>query len=446
MRDRDRYLKRRGERYFYYRRVPTALRTLDPRGTIRIALKTPNITEARLKRDQLEAADTLFWSALRNGDGQAALQRYTAAVERAIALGYNYAPAPELAETAPLKSLVKRIETIPSPKDLPTAQAVLGHVERPRLRVTEALEVYINEINAARLTTKSPAQYHSWLLPKKRAVENFVKVVGDLPLEDITREHGRTFYQWWLNRVVPPKDSDAAPLKADSAMRDIGNMRNLFATYTAHIGQDHLPNPFRNFSITVDNATERHPFTPDWITSRILAPGALDGLNDEARLIVFAMIETGARPSEIANLLPEQIVLDAPVPFIAIKSTEHREIKTKPSRREIPLLGISLEAMRRARKGFPRYYDRDKSLSATLSKYFRSNGLFPTKNHVIYSFRHSFEKRMTEAGLDFGLRCVLMGHSTKRPVYGDGGSLAYRRDELAKIVLPYSPDLLEPEA
>jgi hypothetical protein len=45
---------------------------------------------------------------------------------------------------------------------------------------------------------------------------------------------------------------------------------------------------------------------------------------------------------------------------------------------------------------------------------------------------------MQEAGLDFGLRCLLMGHKTNRPAYGDGGSLNYRRDELLKIVHPFS--------
>lgn len=443
MRDRDRYLKCRRDRFYYHRRVPSDLARLDPRGTIRIALKTPYIDVARAKRDQLERADNLYWQALRTGNREAAFQRYQAAVERALALGFTYIPAPELAEAAPLPELLHRVETVSAPKDTPVAQAVLGHAPRPRLTVTEAFDIYVNEIEAPKLTTKSPAQYENWRAPKKRAVDHFIDVIGNIALEDITREHARTFYQWWLARVIPPEGSQAEPLSADTAKRDLGNMRKLFAAYTAHIGKDHLANPFRNFSFSVAGTEKRHPFPTDWISSRILAPQALAGLNEDARLIVYAMIETGARPSEIANLLPEQIFLDAPVPYISIRNTDKREVKTKPSIREIPLLGISLAAMRRAKAGFPRYYDRGNALSATLSKYFRTNDLFPSEQHVIYSFRHSFEKRMTEAGLDFGLRCVLMGHSTKRPVYGDGGSLAYRRDQLAKIILPFSDSLLD---
>lgn len=72
----------------------------------------------------------------------------------------------------------------------------------------------------------------------------------------------------------------------------------------------------------------------------------------QARLIVYALIETGCRPSEIANLLPEDIRLGDAVPHIRIRPRKGREIKTQTSIREIPLVGVSLEAMKRAKR-FP---------------------------------------------------------------------------------------------
>jgi len=44
---------------------------------------------------------------------------------------------------------------------------------------------------------------------------------------------------------------------------------------------------------------------------------------------------------------------------------------------------------------------------------------------------------MLEPGLDYGVRCTLMGHKNTRPAYGDGGSLKYRLDELLKIAHPF---------
>jgi hypothetical protein len=119
---------------------------------------------------------------------------------------------------------------------------------------------------------------------------------------------------------------------------------------------------------------------------------------------------------------------------LQIRPQANRELKSKSANRDIPLLGVSLQAMQACPSGFPRYREKSNSLSATLTKAFKAKELFPTNNHRIYSLRHSFEKRMLEAGLDYGLRCKLIGHYNNRPDYGDGGSLEFRRNELAKII------------
>ncbi len=75
-------------------------------------------------------------------------------------------------------------------------------------------------------------------------------------------------------------------------------------------------------------------------------------------------------------------------------------------------------------------------MSSALNKFFRENELFPTPNHKIYSFRHSFEDRLKEAGVDDELRRLLMGHAIDRRKYGSGGSLEWRRTELKKSNWP----------
>jgi integrase len=163
--------------------------------------------------------------------------------------------------------------------------------------------------------------------------------------------------------------------------------------------------------------------------------GALSSLNEDARLIVYALIETGCRPSEIANLRAEHIILDAEVPHLRIRPTLSRKLKSKSTSRDIPLLGVSLEAMKLRPDGFKTYRDRSAALSQTLMKAFKSNDLLETPDHRIYSIRHAFEKRILEVDIDYGLRCILMGHHNSRPSYGDGGSLIYRRDQMEKFAL-----------
>ena len=97
---------------------------------------------------------------------------------------------------------------------------------------------------------------------------------------------------------------------------------------------------------------QRAPFPVEFIRDVILAPGKLDELNEEARDVVYVVMETGARPSEIVNLTAAQIVLDAPIPFIRIRA-EGRVLKTEHSERDIPLVGLALDAMRRHPQRLP---------------------------------------------------------------------------------------------
>lgn len=227
--------------------MPRKLAHLDSRDVIRFALNTDNIAIARDKRDELERADELFWSALVTGEsGMSALQRYQAALERASLLSFTYAPAGELGRTASVGELLDRIETIKSEQDVPTTEALLGRVSRPKLKLTEAFDLYVDEIAASELTGKSQSQSASWKKVKQRAVNNFNKVVGDIPLEDISREDARKFYKRWLDRVSP-KDQ-LKGLSASSANRDFGNIRKLFTEYFKYIGEEDRLNPFRNMS------------------------------------------------------------------------------------------------------------------------------------------------------------------------------------------------------
>lgn len=166
----------------------------------------------------------------------------------------------------------------------------------------------------------------------------------------------------------------------------------------------------------------------------MLAPGALGGLNPEARAILLTMINTRCRPSELAALTANTIHLDHNVPHISIEA-ELRQIKTSYAQRKVPLLGVSLEAMRAFPNGFPRYRDSSASLSATINKFLRENGLMESPGHVLYSLRHAFEDRMLAAGIDDRIRRDLFGHRLTRERYGDGASLEQKQELLQAAAL-----------
>ncbi len=452
---RDRFLRRRGARWHYYRRVPERFTPVDPRGTIRIALGTDSAEIARLRRDELAAADEAFWAAAalseeaggRETERLAAEARYRRACAAALAAGFRYKPLAQLISEDDIEDVVRRLLTLDrkgrAEGELKPAavDALLGAVDVPAVKVSEALDIYFREIAIDDQYGKSEAQAYQWQKVKRLSISYFIEEVGDLELTAITREHALAYQRYWASRVTGSGARGSAQVKPNTANRHLGNIRLLYSSYFKHVGDEQRPNPFRNLFFKAKSRTEVPAFPDAWVQSRILKPGALSGLRRELQLITYILIETGCRPSEIINLQPEDIHLGVEVPFISIRPRETRAIKTEASIRDIPLVGVALEAARRTPGGFPRYHDRSELFSANMMKAFRSRNFFPSEAHVIYSFRHAFEKRMQEANIDYGLRCLLMGHRNTRPAYGDGGSLAYRRDELLKIAHPFSPEV-----
>lgn len=326
----------------------------------------------------------------------------------------------------------------------PVAKSLYGAITVPKTNVSTAFDIYCNEIVADELIGKSQLQRDQWKKVKRRAVNNFIALVNDKPMDEITIDDAKKVYRYWLGRIAPKEGLPTA--SASSGNRDLGNMRVLYDAYFRHMGDTRKDNPFNGLNFSTRRKKKRPPIPTDWIKSTILKTGNLATLNREARGVLLIMIETGARPSEICNLDASTIRLDDPVPYLAIEPREDpddpREIKTESSRRMVPLIGVALAAAKIHCKGFPLYKNRENGLSATLNKYFKENNLFPSKAHKIYSIRHSFEDRMKEAGLGDDLRRILMGHTIDRPDYGSGGSLKWRRDELKKIELPFDQSIV----
>jgi integrase len=447
------YLEQRGRVWWYNRRVPERFARLDTRRRIKATLGTTSLDQARYKRDLLAEADEHYWASLMIAEeagpgcerdaGEAVRRRYRMATLKALASGFTYQPIDHLATMAPLAEALARLLAVhqgAGPQEIPKArdaEALLGGAPKPAVTVSEAFQIYVREIAYNAQLYKSPNQQASWEKTKRTSIQYFIDFAGDIPLEDITRELALDYQKHWAGQVKP-KDPGAAAIAPNTANRHIGNVRSLYGDYFRHVGEEDRPNPFRNMHFKARARTEVPPFSSAWVRQKILAPGATRKWRPELQLITLMLIETGCRPSEIINLRIEDFHMDEPVPYISIRARTDREVKTDTSERDIPLVGISIEAAKRAApKAFPHYYDKGELFSANMMKNFRNRGLLETPEHRIYSFRHAFEKRMQEANVDYGLRCLLMGHKTTRPVYGDGGSLAYRRDELLKIVHPF---------
>ncbi len=444
--DPDRYLMPRAGIYYYWRRIPAVVAAMDARAPlVRMSLKTDDLAEARTKRDALEAADNDYWQSLLLDEDEAqARLRYKAAARRAQALGFSYRTSTELA-SGPLAELVRHVLAIPPMGTSPELEAAaLGREDRPKDNWWQAYEIYKNKIKKEELAKKSPGQLKRWDNTRKSAISKFLSLVGDKPIADTVREDGLALHAYWLLRVAPD-DKTQTSCSPNTANKQIGMLRNIYSEYFKRLQEDRK-NPFADLSFQQGSGKKRMPFATEWIQGTILAPGALAGMNDEGRGITLALVETGCRPGELCNIAPRDIFPDAEVPYIHVRARtdpdDTRNIKTEQSDRKIPLVGVALEVFKRHPKGFPRYKDKEDSYSAMANKYLKENGLRPSPLHSVYSFRHSFEDRMLEGGIDLELREVLVGHKLARPVYGEKGTLQFRQKVLGAIALRFDPAIV----
>lgn len=426
------YLTKREGFWHYARRVPLAFSELDKRGIVRQSTKVriaddPRGARARRAADQINAEVEAYWRGLIEGQAGEARRRYDAARKRARSLGFDYAPAAELPARG-RDEVMRRLEALMTMRepggDPSEVAAVLGGESVPAITLSALFDEY-EALEQASLKDLSEDQRRKWRNPKKRAVANLMSVIGDKALHTISRADALDFREWWQDRVLEEG------VEIATANKDIGHLNRMVRTLDRRkrLG---LPVLFGDLRIEGETTGSRPPFAPEFVRTKLLKPAALAGLNDEARDVVLVMVETGLRPSEIVNLAAETIILDHAVPHVRVLP-DGRRMKTPQSERDQPLVGVSLDAMRRHPEGFPRYRDNAATLSATVNKYLDENKLRPTPRHTLYSLRHTFEDRLTAVECPEKITAALMGHKFHRPKYGSGPSLQQKAEWLHRI-------------
>jgi integrase len=321
------------------------------------------------------------------------------------------------------------------PSGSPRRALLGGGEDRPVVRVSE-LKTEFEALQQAALAQMSPDQVRKWHDQRKRAAANFLEAIGhDRRLTDLTKADGLKFRKWWDRRVVEEG------LEIKTANKNLGVVSRMLKRVSdaKELG---VPQILSGLMIEGGVDNQREPFEIGFIRDRILAPGVFDDLNPEARRVIFCMVETGLRPSEIVNLTAKTIHLRHRVPHVEIEA-EGRVLKTGTSRRRIPLTGVSLAAMNLQPEGFPRYRDKASSLSAVVNKFLGNHHLRPSERHTLYSIRHSFEDRLTGLkGVQDKVIAYLMGHKYSRPKYGSEPKLDHLQEVLQRISFRrWPPDL-----
>ena len=161
--------------------------------------------------------------------------------------------------------------------------------------------------------------------------------------------------------------------------------------------------------------------------------------DDEARWLVSLISDTEMRLSEAAGLHVDDIKLEDDVPHINLKPHSWRPLKTKGSKRQIPLVGASLWAARRIKKNtnispyaFLRYTSgkgtNANSASAALNKWLKSR---VPDGCVIHSFMHGLRDRLRAVQYPPGMIDQIGGWTTA------GVGQGYREGYYLKMLSRY---------
>lgn len=459
----NKHLKNRSGRWSYVRRVPEFAAKMDARApVIREALGTDDLRQARYERDRRDRRNDRIWDAIRRLlEGRTSTEKFHSAQELEAALGLPPLPGHDLHDPHVREVLIDRIlagaafcfgEGVrPTPQQLEEARPILetaaGRVMRPDLLMSELAAFYVDEVRAADLLRKSKTQCDNFARWPKLAASTFVEIVGDKPVVTINRADANKLRAHLQRKLAETNPKTGERYSSDAAGRCVGTLSRMLRAWADWHGTEDYRDPFAK--ITFKKSDRKRAPTPlEWIDSVLLHGEALQTLNREARGIFLILIETGLRLSEAANLRPEHIRLDAPVPHVRIEpvddGTDVRELKTRAAVREVPLVGVGLEVAKAFPNGFPAYRGREAALSALLGKYLKDNELRPPtvgKLGPAHSLRHAWKDRLRDAGINEAMIDFLGGWRRSGVEYGTGFSLERKQEALLKIARPFDPAL-----
>ncbi|MCW1841567.1 tyrosine-type recombinase/integrase [Prosthecomicrobium hirschii] len=254
----------------------------------------------------------------------------------------------------------------------------------------------------------------SFRVSAERHLGYAMECLGDVSIETMSRTDAGRFRDFLIRKG----------LSSSSIRRVLASVR---AAVNLAISEEGLrcSNPFAGVFIpTVGEKTVRQPIPTDAI--KTIQSECLS-VDDEKRLLIALLSDTGMRLAEAVGLVRQDLVLEGSVPNVIVRTHPWRSLKTPSSERTIPLVGASLQAAHRlSEKGksrflFPAYASADgvnaNSASAALNKWLKPR--LP-KGCVIHSFRHSLRDRLRAVECPADIVDAIGGWTTQGVGHGYG--------------------------
>ncbi|KAB1087284.1 hypothetical protein F4V91_13145 [Neorhizobium galegae] len=280
---------------------------------------------------------------------------------------------------------------IPTPSKAEVA-AIGGALEAPALTLKDAFSRF-KALHPEKVFGLNPVDAKRKWRRYEEAVDDFCDQMGqDI---DVLKLKNRDAFDYRAKLVQRVSDGE---FKSDAANKKLGWLRIVIkAVFESDYPEQR--NPFEKVKITdLDDDEKRQAFDETEVKN-IRKELARSAMSDEAKTVALLGECTGAGAKELLLLLPDDICLDAPIPYIRIGENKLRaKVKGGGSRhREVPIVcPDALSALRNYPNGFEKFHDPQgpTRMNRALSDFFKK--VVPGKGH--YSYRHRLDDLLKASG------------------------------------------------
>ena len=266
-------------------------------------------------------------------------------------------------------------------------------------------------------------------VPPRTALATFISLAGDRDVGTYTREDAKLFVHH-----LQLKGNKTATIR-----RRINSLSAILNYAYAELDLDKR-NPFTRLIIRNEgqDASKRGTFTNEQLKDgydKAIASGS------QVKLLMPLLGETGSRLAEIVGL--ELRDIDMANELIHIRPNSIRRLKTRNSKRTLPLVGYAKVAMKLAleqaddRYLYPRYL-KDGTCRATHASAALGKWLKKDFGMTAHSLRHTFRDRLRASGCPLELIDQIGGWSSIGTIgskYGRGYELDAVKEQLSAICI-----------
>jgi len=414
-------LVRRGGMFVYRRRVPHRLRSIIGTHEVKRTLGTSDLNVAKRRWQAVHAeVERLFTEAAKTISNPSVAAFKAVEEWRQWAASRPYDQENEEAADLGIIGMLERDARVEDGKLEPTKRAVLlALLKRSTDSAVEnspPLSVLLDRYDSERKLP--PKTKQEW----QRVLARFTEHVGgvDLPVQAITSAHVRGFKAYLLTYTV-----NGRVISGTTVKKLLGALSTILAW--AKREQYITANPAEGITVARGGRTDgqmegRLPYSVDDLRA-IFAPERQQerrAISDAAYWIPWLALTTGARLEELGQLRVSDVRQEEGVDFLAIEPGDGKRVKTKSSRRRIPLsLGFLDFVQRQRNSGQVRLFpelkpDRFGKLTAVFSKWYgryarQACGISDPRK-TLHSFRHLF-KQIARGVMSEELHDALTGHS-----------------------------------